>query len=189
MSGTLPTDSFSNDLLAESLHVEEAKRNPVKFEVLYNSYYEKIFRFVYQRVDEKAIAFDITQQVFMKAMLNIGKYEYRGLPFSSWLYRIARNELNQLFRKNSAHRTVNIEETDLRYVADEMKADSPEEYSGKLAEVIAGLDEDDLQLIEMRFFEKRAFKEIGEILDITENNAKVRLYRILDKMKVAILKK
>ena len=35
----------------------------------------------------------------------------------------------------------------------------------------------------MRFFEKRSFKEIAEILDITENNAKVKLYRALDKLK------
>src|SRR4051812_1479618 len=109
-------NAFPVDLLQESRCVEEAKRDPLKFEALYNSYYEKIFRFVYQRVDEKEVAFDITQQTFMKAMLNIRKYEYRGLPFSSWLYRIARNELNQLFRKNSSHRTINIDETDLRYV-------------------------------------------------------------------------
>jgi len=176
-------------MLKESFFVEEAKRNPVNFEILYNTYYEKIFRFVYQRVDKKEFAFDITQQVFMNAMLNIKKYEYRGLPFSSWLYRIARNELNQLFRKNSSHRTINIDETDLRYVADEMKVDALEEYSQKLPDVIAELDEDDLQLIEMRFFEKRAFKEIADILDITENNAKVKLYRVLEKMKEAILNK
>lgn len=189
MNGTPQNNASQEDLLLESKNVEDAKRNPVKFEVLYNAYYERIFRFVYQRVDAKEVAFDITQQVFMKAMVNIRKYEYRGLPFSSWLYRIARNELNQLFRKNSAHRTVNIDETDLRYVADEMKMDALEEYSEKLPDVIAELDEEDLQLIEMRFFEKRPFKEIADILDITENNAKVKLYRVLDKMKDAILNK
>jgi RNA polymerase sigma-70 factor (ECF subfamily) len=189
MSSAPQNQASQDDPLKESLRVEEAKRNPEKFEALYNTYYERIFRFAYQRVDEKEIASDITQQVFMKAMLNIRKYEYRGLPFSSWLYRIARNELNQLFRKNNSHRTVNIDETDLRYVADEMKVDGLEEYSKILPDVIAELDEDDLQLVEMRFFEKRAFKEIADILDITENNAKVKLYRVLDKMKAAILKK
>jgi RNA polymerase sigma-70 factor (ECF subfamily) len=78
---------------------------------------------------------------------------------------------------------------DLKSVADEMMADALEEYSAKLPDVIAELNEDDLQLVEMRFFEKRPFKEIAEILNITENNAKVKLYRILDKMKTAILKK
>ena len=189
MNSSFQNNISPEELLKESKSIEEAKRNPVKFEVLYNTYYERIFRFAYQRVDKKEIAFDITQQVFMKAMINIQKYEFRGLPFSSWLYRIAQNELNQLFRKNSSHRTVNIDETDLKYVADEMKVEALEEYSKILPDVIAELDEDDLQLIEMRFFEKRAFKEIADILDITENNAKVKLYRILDKMKDAILKK
>jgi RNA polymerase sigma-70 factor (ECF subfamily) len=181
----LPQD----DLLLESMKVEEAKKNPFKFEALYNVYYERIFRFIYQRVDEKAIAFDLAQQVFMKAMINLRNYHYKGLPFSSWLYRIAQNELNQLFRKNSSHRTINIDEADLKFVADEMKADSLEEYSKKLPDVIAELDGKDLQIVEMRFFEKRPFKEIGEILNITENYAKVKLYRVLDKMKESILKK
>ena len=189
MSSTLQYKSSAEDMLSESFCVEQAKKNPRKFEALYNLYYEKIFRFVYQRVDEKAVAFDITQQVFIIAMINIRKYEYRGLPFSCWLYRIARNELNQLFRRNSSHRTINIDEADLRYVADEMKVDALEEYSKKLPDVIAQLDEDDLQLIEMRFFEKRAFREIADILNITENNAKVKLYRILEKMKYSILNK
>ena len=189
MDSRLQKNSSPEDLLLESRSIEEAKKNPVKFEVLYNTFYERIFRFIYQRVDEKTIAFDLTQQVFMKAMLNIRKYEHRGFPFSSWLYRIARNELNQMFRRNSSRRTINIDEADLRYVTDEMKVDALDEYSKILPDVISELEEDDLQLIEMRFFEKRAFREIGEILNITENNAKVRLYRVLDKMKESILKK
>jgi RNA polymerase sigma-70 factor, ECF subfamily len=176
------------EILAESKLIEAAKRDRSRFEVLYNTYYERIFRFAYQRVDEKEVAFDITQQVFMKAMVNLSNYEFRGLPFSAWLYRIAQNELNQLFRKNSAHRSVNIDETDLRSLVDEMQTDSLEEYSQKLPDVISELDEEDLQLVEMRFFEKRAFKEIADILEITENNAKVKLYRILDKMKEQLLK-
>jgi RNA polymerase sigma-70 factor (ECF subfamily) len=53
--------------------------------------------------------------------------------------------------------------------------------------VIKQLPEDDLQMVEMRFFEKRAFKEIAEILNITENNAKVRMYRILERLKKTIV--
>ena len=185
-----PTGHVSpEEIVQENQLIEAAKADPAQFGALYNNHYEKIFRFVYQRLDKKETAFDITQQVFMKALINIKKYEIRGVPFSSWLYRIARNELNQLFRKNSSHRTINIDETDLRYMADEMQADSLEEYSQKLPDVISDLEEDDLQLVEMRFFEKRSFKEIGDILDITENNAKVRLYRVLDRLKETLTKK
>jgi RNA polymerase sigma-70 factor (ECF subfamily) len=40
-----------------------------------------------------------------------------------------------------------------------------------------------VQMLELRFFEKRAFKEIGDILNMTENNAKVKVYRLLQKMR------
>src|ERR1051326_976545 len=142
MDGRLQENTSKENLLAEQKNIDEAKKNPLKFEQLYNTYYERIFRFIYQRVDKKEIAFDLTQQVFMKAMLNIRRYEHRGFPFSSWLYRIARNELNQLFRKNNSCRTINIDETDLKYVADEMKTETlSDEYSQQLADVISELDE------------------------------------------------
>lgn len=63
------------------------------------------------------------------------------------------------------------------------------QYKTILMTVIKDLPEDDLQLVEMRFFEKRPFKEIAEILDITETNAKVKLYRILERVKKTLTKK
>jgi RNA polymerase sigma-70 factor (ECF subfamily) len=63
-----------------------------------------------------------------------------------------------------------------------------EEYKTILMTVIKNLPEDDLQLIELRFFEKRQFKEIAEILNLTETNAKVKLYRILEKVKKTLTK-
>lgn len=166
--------------------VEAAKKDPAKFAVLYNKYHEQIFRFIYQRLDDKDLAFDTTSQVFLKALTNLQRYEYRGVPFASWLYRIASSEVNQLFRQNKAQRTVNIDSVHLYDMIDEMEEDKLEKYHDKLQSVIADLDEPDLQLIEMRYFEKRPFKEIGEILDITENNAKVKVYRILEKLKRAL---
>jgi RNA polymerase sigma-70 factor (ECF subfamily) len=176
----------TEQMLSEYECVEAARKDPAKFAVLYNKYHEQIFRFIYQRLDDKDLAFDATSQVFLKALTNLPRYEYRGVPFASWLYRIATSEVNQLFRQNKAQRTVNVESVHLYDMIDEMEEDKLEKYQGKLAEAIATLNEDDLQLIEMRYFEKRAFKEIGEILEITENNAKVKVYRILEKLKKAL---
>jgi RNA polymerase sigma-70 factor (ECF subfamily) len=53
----------------------------------------------------------------------------------------------------------------------------------KLLKCLPLLKENQLQLIEMRFFEKRSFKEIGEIIGLTENNAKVKTFRALLKLK------
>jgi RNA polymerase sigma-70 factor (ECF subfamily) len=53
----------------------------------------------------------------------------------------------------------------------------------RLLSSIAELKEADVHLIEMRFFEQRPYKEMGEILGITENNAKVKTFRALEKLK------
>lgn len=174
------------DLANEQQVVEAAKKDPAKFAVLYDKYYERIFRFIYQRVDDKEHAFDATQQTFLKALNNLYKYEFRGVPFASWLYRIASSEVNNLFRAEKANRTVNIESVSVYSIIEEIQESKIDEYHDKIVDIISELPEDELQLIEMRFFEKRAFKEIAEILDITENNAKVKTYRVLEKLKKMI---
>jgi RNA polymerase sigma-70 factor, ECF subfamily len=174
------------DMLQEQMLVEEAKRDPARFQPLYNSYYERIFLFVWQRMDDKEMAHDITSQVFLKAMLHLPKYEFKGVPFASWLYRIAKSEVYTVFRKQQAQRTVNIETSGLHDMADEMEDDQYTELIPVLKAAVAELDEEDVQYVEMRFFEKRAFKEIAEIMGITENNAKVKTYRILEKLKKII---
>ena len=172
------------ELAGEQRKVEAAKRNPAEFAVLYDTYYEPIFRFVYQRLDNKEQAFDTTQQVFMKALTKLGRYEYKGVPFSSWLFRIALNELNDLFREAKAQHTVNIDSASIYLIIEEWEETKIDKYHDKIVSIIGEhLAEEELPFIEMRFFEKRSFKQIGDILDITENNAKVKTYRILDKLR------
>ena len=69
--------------------IRNAQANPDEFRLLYERYFKKIFLFILHRVGDKAIAADITSQVFLKALININKFSFRGLPFSSWLFRIA----------------------------------------------------------------------------------------------------
>ncbi len=172
------------ELANEQGRIEAAKKNPAQFAVLYDTYYEAIFRFVFQRLDDKELAFDTTQQVFMKALDKLKRYEYRGVPFASWLFRIALNELNDLFRDANAIRTVNIDSVSVYLIFEEYEQTKIDKYHDKIVDIIGEqLEEDELQLIEMRFFEKRSFKQIADILDITENNAKVKTYRVLDKLK------
>jgi RNA polymerase sigma-70 factor (ECF subfamily) len=186
MQQTSKYHATETDLANEQLIVEAAKKDPERFAPLYNKYYEQIFRFIYQRVDDKEHAFDATQQTFMKAINNLPKYEFRGVPFASWLYRIASSEVNNLFRAEKVQRTVNIDSVNIYHIVEEMQESKVDKYHDKIVDIISELPEEELQLIEMRFFEKRAFKEIGEILGLTENNAKVKTYRILDKLKKMI---
>ena len=171
-------------LLKELKWIKYAQKDPRGFERLYSKYYEQILRYIYQRIDDKDTAYDITSQVFLKALNNIHKYEYRGVPFASWLYRIAKSELYQSFRDKKARRTVNVDTTHLANVMEEIEEPVGGEIERKiLLQLIGQLKEDEVQMVEMRFFEKRSFKEIGEILEITENNAKVKSHRIVQKMK------
>ncbi len=168
--------------------IEAAKVDVAHFAPLYNRYYKQIFNYVFQRMEDKDTAFDVTAQVFLKALQNISRYQFKGVPFSSWLYRIAQSEVCQMFRDKKAQRVVNADIGDFKNIFEVMEEGQYEEYLPAVMKLIKALPEDDIQLIEMRFFEKRAFKEIAEILMITENNAKVKLYRILEKIKKTITK-
>jgi RNA polymerase sigma-70 factor, ECF subfamily len=178
----------TEQLNQELVVIEAAKQDPSRFGPLYNKYYKQIFNYVYQRMDDKETAFDVTGQVFLKALTNLPKYEYRGVPFASWLYRIAYNELMQLFREKKDKRAVNADIGDLRYICEENETTFFEEYIPAIKKLILQLNADDLQMVEMRFFEKRPFKEIAEIMQITEVNAKVRMYRIIEKLKKSLSK-
>jgi RNA polymerase sigma-70 factor (ECF subfamily) len=81
----------TNQRMEEELSwIRRAQKDPECFGPLYKKYHEQIFRYVYQRMDDEETAFDVTSQVFMKALNNLNRYEFRGVPFSSWLYRIAK---------------------------------------------------------------------------------------------------
>lgn len=173
----------------EQILVDAAKQDPEQFRGLYNRYYERIFLYVWQRLDDKEVAHDVTSQVFLKAMQNLYKYEFKGVPFASWLYRIAKSEVYTVLRKQQTQRTVNIDSVGMGDMVQEMEEDQYAEWMPVLSAAVAELEEDDLQMVEMRFFEKRPFKEIADILDITENNAKVKTYRILEKLKKILIEK
>ena len=184
MSRMNPMYHHTNQKLSTELEwIQLAKSDPAKFAPLYEKYHEQIFRYIYQRMDDKELAFDVTSQVFLKAMNNLHKYEYRGVPFGSWLYRIAKSELYQAFRDRSSKQAINIETVHLATFMDVFEDEENEINKKRLLKAISELKESDIQLIEMRFFEQRAFKEMGEILAITENNAKVKTFRALDKLK------
>ena len=171
--------------LSESELIVLAKDQSYYFGVLYDNYFDQIFRFVYKRLGGKEdVAGDLTQQTFIKAMANISKYEDRGFPFSSWLYRIAQNEVSMFFRKEKKLYTVSIDENHLSNMATEATIDGymTTEEQEKLIDMMNELEQDQLDIIELRFFQGMSFKKIAEIYSISEANAKMRTYRILERI-------
>lgn len=190
MSVALNSYHKSNEELAAELQlVEGAKAEPARFGLLYDKYYKPVFVFIYRRTGDEELTADLASVVFMKAMINISKYEYRGVPFSAWLFRIALNEVNMYFRKHNADRVVSLEKADISTIIDDMEGDTSEDNKKLVMAALGKLPDDAVQIIELRFFEKRSFSEVGSILGITENNAKVKLYRILDKLREIIAPK
>jgi RNA polymerase sigma-70 factor (ECF subfamily) len=97
--------------------------------------------------------------------------------------------LYQSFRDKKTERTINIDTINVAVIIDEIESDETEENKKHLLNTLSLLKEKDVQLIELRFFEKRSFKEMGEILELTENNAKVKTFRALEKLKTLFLTK
>lgn len=162
-----------------------AKKDRNAFSVIYDKYFEKIFLFIFKRVGDEDTAGDICQETMLKVMFNLEKYEDRGIPFSAWLYRIASNEVNLFFRKKNKNTTVEVQEKHLKDLMTEAtigKSDSEEDQE-KLMKMMSQLKPEQTEIIELRFFMEYSFKEIADFYGITEANAKMRLYRILDKMK------
>lgn len=191
---TMPVNPYFHqtpDLLREEqLWVMQAKSDPTKFEPLYRKYYSPILRYLLQRSDDPEAAHDIASQVFVKAIKNLGQYEYRGVPFGSWLYRIAKSELYQQFREKQSARTVRMDNIQIASF-DELFIDTNEKemHRSRLLKALQDLKQDQLKLIEMRFFEQMSFKEIGDQLGLTENNAKVKTFRAVEKLRIHFHKK
>jgi RNA polymerase sigma-70 factor, ECF subfamily len=173
----------------EEVLIRRAQDDPRCFRPLYEKYFKKIFLFIHHRVGEKSLSADITSQVFLKAMSHLSRFRFRGLPFSAWLYRIALNECHDFFRKTKRYRFVAADEYTIEKFHEEFTAETGlAELHERLPEILERLTRDELHIIELRFFEQRPFKEVADILGITETYAKVKVYRTLDKMKKMFLR-
>jgi RNA polymerase sigma-70 factor (ECF subfamily) len=182
--------STENQSQPEEDVLRKAKSDPAEFRPIYERYYKRIFLFVLHRVGDKQQTADITSQIFLKALQKIHSFQFKGFPFSSWLFRIAVNECNDFFRKTKRQRLVILEDAHAELLYEEMFGDETmEELRTMLPAILTRLDEKELQFIELRFLEEKPFKEVAEILGVSENYAKVKTYRVLEKMKKLFIHK
>ena len=172
--------------------VERAKSNGEAFVELYDRYYSQIFGYVLRRTANIDVAQDVTSEVFFKAFKNLRQFHWRGVPFSSWLYRIATNEIANYFAKNkpwqfSLEEVSNsigssdpLAETELLEAEAELRR---REDFLTLHENISKLQLKYQEVIVLRFFEDKQLKEIGEILGKREGTVKSLLHRGLEKLR------
>ena len=163
-----------------------AKKDINQFDYLYSKYYPKINNFVHYRVNEESVSNEIVSNVFFKAMkrLSIFRfYDSRNCGFSSWLYRIAINELNQYFRNRKRDKEIK-KNFEWNLPAGELiKLDF-----SLIEKFMIELNTSEQNLITLRFYEKLSYAEIGEILKKKEGAVKVQTHRLLKKLREKIEK-
>jgi len=93
-----------------------------------------------------------------------------------------------LFRKNKVQKVVNISLENLPQIAEDAGEENLEGRIEDLKKAMKDLSEDELELLEQRYFENRSYKEMAEILDMEENNARVKTFRVIQKLK-SLMKK
>jgi RNA polymerase sigma-70 factor, ECF subfamily len=169
----------------ELAQIRKAQDDPSEFAPIYNRYYDEIFIYISRRIDDYDMVADITSKTFTNCLSNLHKYKFMGVPFSAWLYKIAINEVRQFYRqRKNLPRTVCLTEADFSALSHETVEESQFDEAHEIVpRLLSQLNENELQCIELRFFEKKSFKQIGFTLGLTEVNAKIRTYRILKKLK------
>jgi len=95
----------------ESLIRRAQQRDQVALTQLYEENFDKIYRYIVIKIGDRTEAEDMTQQVFLNALQSISSYKFKGMPFSSWLYRIAHNQVVDHIRKRSKQATVPLDES------------------------------------------------------------------------------
>jgi RNA polymerase sigma-70 factor (ECF subfamily) len=173
------------DLEQEKELVERAKYDTVAFGELYDQYYSRIYGYSLRRTASVQIAEDVTSEVFLKVLKNLRKFCWRDVPFSSWLYRIASNEIANYFKKNG-NGQISLENVfdsldDIELVNADNELKKYDEYI-VLHENISKLSIKYQEVIVLRFFEDKQVKEIGEILGKSEGTVKSLLHRGLEKL-------
>ncbi len=179
-----------DDIRKEYAILERSGKNPQAFGELYERYFDRIFNFIYRQTDDEDLTADLCSQTFLNALKNANKFEFRGVPISAWFYRIASNEVNKHYRKIKKEKVFSIEEVLIKELIEISNDSLPtgqagwsEELIQKLLDYMKELPTDMLEVLQLRFFEDKDFKEIAFILEITESGAKMRTYRALDRLR------
>ena len=164
--------------------VLRAKKDISAFDQIYEMNFQKIFRFVMTRVNNRDIAEEIVSNVFYKAMSKLHMFRWKSIPFSAWLYRIAANEISNYFRRQKRGGKI------ADRVMVEMEVEAPPEEEPISYEFIHAyikqLPEKDQDIVVLRYFEKLSFAEIAEITGKKENTLRVNLHRALKKLESLI---
>jgi RNA polymerase sigma-70 factor (ECF subfamily) len=175
-----PTAAPSERQVIDRLVIRAGRGDSDAFGALYGRYHADILRYLANYVRDYATAEDLTQQVFLKAWQAIPRYELRNVPFKSWLYRMAHNQMVDHFRTQRF--PVDLDGVDC--------AEPPEAEANLLAgerrELLEGamqrLSADHREVLVLRFIMEKSAAEIGQIMgrkEVTVRGLQLRALRAL----------
>ena len=135
---------------------------------------------------------DITSETFIKAFTHIGKFKWRNIPFSSWLFRIATNEMNMADRKKKytpdsldeclENSLIDPQSMETEKLIVEKQMQQNEDFMSVQQKLLL-LPLKYKEVIALRYFEEKSIKEISEILGKNEGTVKSLLSRGIDKLR------
>lgn len=167
----------------ETALVQAAQESSELFGAVYRRHVDAIYRYLQLRAGPDDAA-DLTQQVFLRAFTALPKYQVKSVPFSAWLFRIARNLATDHHRSR-------------RRMTDELlpsiiqggTAGAPEQAALKteqlerLHSLLRELDSEKRELLVMRFAAGLSSREIAAVIGKKEAAVKKQLGRILRTLK------
>jgi RNA polymerase sigma-70 factor, ECF subfamily len=159
----------------ERLLVEAAQKDPARFTELYDDNFDRVYAYVSRRVQNRPDAEDLTAEVFHQALAKLGQFEWRGVPFAAWLYRIAANAIADRWQRTSSEKGSPVGD-DPPDVSGGVNPEEIERRAG-IVHLVAQLPDDQRRVIEMRFAEEKSIAEIARELKRTAGAIKQLQFR------------
>jgi RNA polymerase sigma-70 factor (ECF subfamily) len=161
----------------ERVLIEAAQADPARFVDLYERHFHRVYAYVARRTSSRAEAEDITSEVFEHALSNLRKFEWRGVPFLAWLFRIAANAMADRWRRTS--RDSHEAAPDL---PDGREAEDIERRA-MVFQLVERLPDVQRRVVEMRFVDQKSIREIAVALGRSEGAVKQLQLRALQALR------
>jgi RNA polymerase sigma-70 factor (ECF subfamily) len=161
----------------DRLLIEAAQADSARFVEIYDRYVDRIYAFVSRRIGNRAAAEDITSQVFEQALRTIERFEWRSVPLSAWLFRIASNALVDHWRARA--REAHDAPPDVPDPAEAADIDRRIE----LQRQVDRLPDLQRQVIHLRFVEEKSIREAATALNRSEGAVKQLQLRALENLR------
>ncbi len=157
----------------EETLVRRAQQNDqVALTQIYEENFDRIYRYIVIKIGDRAEAEDMTQQVFLNVLKSISSFKFRGMPFTSWLYRIAHNQVVDYLRKKSRRATVPLDESLPAFGGDPENVTERKVAIEEVANAAKKLTPAQQEVISLRFAGALSIAEVARVMGRSEGAVK-----------------